>query len=62
MMKAIEKFLELFLWNSRHLTLIAIFASMLLSLGVFLTTTIDTVILGNTMLAVSYTHLRAHET
>ncbi len=40
-MKMIEKYFEKFLWGSRHMVLIAVIASLLLSLLLFLITVVD---------------------
>lgn len=45
-MKAVERFLEGLLWNSRLITIIAVFASLIVSLVMFYIATADVVFLG----------------
>lgn len=44
-MKAIERFFEAMLWNGRLIVLVPVLFSLILSVGIFLTTTVDTLYL-----------------
>jgi uncharacterized membrane protein YqhA len=50
-MKAIEKLIELILWNSRMVVLIPVFLSLVLSLGLFIVHTVDALLLVGDVVA-----------